>query len=310
MDLNVFLSRHGLALGLIVLGAIGAPQPAAVDDRLREKALLVLRAALEHEERWIKVHAAEALLSLDDPQGVARTFEIELATKGGEPQYRIGIWSVLAQATRGDQPREHWINRILAAFLDTLGPDRLHASETLAKLGYQASERAAEAFELAARSRRGPLAVNARWILANGGRADSDILLAELLESDDSGTRADAAYAIRHFQKLSATAREKLVAAALKEPRDRNGRVSLMSAAFVHAPVDQKAHFKVELLKYARTGTNEEKYEVCAALAKDGQDDDLPLLSGLLDSEDPDVRVGAAHAILRIGRRERQQRPH
>lgn len=295
----------GVGVGL-TLGAAGRPgaSPSAVDERLRAQAVRVLRTALDEEERWIKVHAAEALLSLDDPEGVARTFEIELASKGGEPQYRIGIWRVLAQAARSDQQREQWISEILAAFLDTRGPDRLHAAETLAKLGYQASEPEAEAFELVARTGRGPLAVNARWVLANNGRPNSEMQLAELLRSDDLGTRADTAYAIRHLPKLSRAAWEKLAAAVLGEPRDSSGRLSLISAAFAHAPSDRKAHFKAELLEYARGGTNDEKYEVCAALAKQGQDDDLPLLIGLLDNKDPDVRVGAAQAILRIGQRE------
>ena len=292
----------GLPLG--TANAHGASPPAAVNDRLRHKALHVLRTALEEQERWIKVHAAEALLSLDEPQGVTRIFESELASKGVEPQYRIGVWRVLAQAARRDQQREPWISRILAAFLDTAGPDRLHAAETLAKLGYHASARETDAFELAARTGPGPLAASARWVLANSGRANGDMLLAELLRSDDSGTRGNAAYAIRHRPKLSSAAWKQLAGAVLKAPRDDNGRVYLISAAFVHAPLDQMAHFKAELLTYANTGTSEEKYEACAALAKDGQDDDVPLLIGLLDNNDPDVRVGAAQAILRIGRRE------
>ena len=271
-----------------------------MNERLRQKALHVLRTAMEAEERWIKVHAAEALLSLGYPRGAARTFETELASKGGEPQYRIGIWRVLAQAARNDQLREPWIRRILAAFLDTHGPDRLHAAETLARLGYRAGGKEAEAFELAARTGPGPLAANARWVLANSGRPDSEVRLAELLNSDDAGTRANAAYAIRHLPKLSPAAWKQLTAAARREPPDEIVRASLLSAAFVHAPAaDQKAHFKAELLKYARSGTNDAKYELCAVLAKEGRSDDLPLLGRLLH-DNSDVRVGAAYAILRI----------
>ena len=120
------------------------------------------------------------------------------------------------------------------------------------------------------------------------------------MDSDDGGTRANAAYAIRHLAKLSPAAWEKLTAAVRKEPGNDIVRASLVSAAFVHAPADQKAHFKAELLKYAGSETNDAKYEVCAALAKEGHSDDLPLLSGLLDDDNSDVRVGAAHAIVRI----------
>jgi SSS family solute:Na+ symporter len=280
---------------------MGAARPSAdVNESLRQEALQVLRTAMDTEERWIKVHAAEALLSLGYPEGVTQTFERERAEKGAEPQYRIGIWRVLARAARTDQQREPWITQILAAFRDTRGPDRLHAAETLAKLGYRAGAGEADAFELAARTGPGPLAANARWVLANSGRRLGDVWLAELLASDDPGTRATAAYAIRHLPNVTAAAWEKLTPAVRKEPEDDIVRASLVSAAFVHAPADQKARLKAELLKYARTGTNDAKYEVCAALATHGENDDLPLLTGLLENNNADVRVGAAAAIARI----------
>jgi SSS family solute:Na+ symporter len=296
-------TRHaGLSFLLAALCAAG-PRPAnAQTESLRPKALHVLRTAMESEQRWIKVHAAEALLALDEPRDVARTFESELAAKGAEPQYRIGIWRVLAQAARGDQQREPWITKILSAFKDARGPDRLHAAETLGKLGYRAGELDADAFDLAARTGPGPLAANARWVLANSGRPDGDIRLAELLGSDDAGTRATAAYAIRYLPTLSTAAWEKLAAAARNEPGGEVDivRASLVSAAFVHAPAAQKARFKADVVNYARTGTSDAKVEACAALAQQGRSDDLPLLSGFLDDKNPDVRVGAALAIGRI----------
>ena len=116
------------ALLLIALGTIiglasdtGAAPPGAVSEGLRQKARQTLSTALEKEEGWSKVHAAESLLSLDYPQGVAQTFERELALKGDEPKYRIGIWRVLARASPTDQQREQWINKIRAAFLDAAG---------------------------------------------------------------------------------------------------------------------------------------------------------------------------------------------
>jgi SSS family solute:Na+ symporter len=284
-------------LFLVVLGAVAARASADVHESLRQRAAQVLRSAMDTEDRWIKVHAAEALLSLGYPDGVARTFERELASKGEEPQYRIGIWRVLAQAARSDRERKPWVARILAAFHDTRGPDRLHAAETLGKLGYRAGDTEAAAFDLVARMGPGPLAANARWVLANSGRPGGDIRLADLLASDDAGTRATAAYAIRHLPRLSAAAWERLTVAVRKEPENDIVRASLVSAAFVHAPADQKAQFTIELLKYARTGSNDAKYEACAALATHGRHDDLPLLTGMLENNNADVRVGAAAAI-------------
>jgi hypothetical protein len=293
--------RYGVVLLLLVaVCAAGAPPSAEQQKTLRQKALHVLRTAMDTEARWVKVHAAEALLSVGDAEAVARTFERELASKGGEPEYRIGIWRVLAQGARIRQQRDPWTGKILAAFLDTRGPDRLHAAETLGKLGYRAGGRDADAFELAVRTGPGPLAANARWVLANSGQPDGDVRLAELLASDDAGTRATAAYAVRHLPKVSATAWNTLTTAVSRETVDNIVRASLLSAAFVHAPGDQQARFKAELLEYAHTGTKDEKYEACGALATAGRADDLPLLAGLLDDANVDVRIGAANAVMRI----------
>src|SRR5947207_1112832 len=125
------MTRPIAALALLVLSAVDA-RPAAdnadANASLRQKAVHVLRTAMKSEARWIKVHAAEALLSGGEPQDVvAQTFVIELASKGGEPQYRIGIWRVLAQAAPSGERRDRWIAKILAAFQDVRGPDRLHA---------------------------------------------------------------------------------------------------------------------------------------------------------------------------------------
>jgi hypothetical protein len=286
----------------IALGSVIGP--GAVNAPLRAQAVQVLRASLENEQRWIKVHAAEALVDAGQPDEVARAFEREFEARGAEPEYRVGIWRVLAQAASTAQQRQPWITKIVAAFLDAGGPDRLHAAETLGKLGYRVSGADAGAFERVARAGRGSLAADARWVLANSGQAAGDAPLAELLSSDDRGTRNDAAYAMRHLAKLSSAGWEKLAAATGKSKPGDGERVTLLSAAFVHAPIAQRARFKAELLKYFSNGTNDEKFEVCAALAGAGVDSDLRLLTPLLNDSTPDVRIGAAHAVLKISQRQ------
>ena len=56
-------------------------------------------------------------------------------------------------------------------------------------------------------------------------------------------------------------------------------------------------------MKYARTGSADAKAEACAALAMQGQDEDVALLVSLLDDSHVDIRVAAANAILQIDRR-------
>ena len=288
---------------LLLTIALGAgAMPRAADDPLRARSVQILQAALRTEERWIKVHAAEALIAAGQPDGVARAFEAELAARGAEPQYRIGIWRVLAQTAPTEPEHDTWIARIVAAFLDTGGPDRLHAAEALGKFGYRAHEGEIGAFQLAAGAGRGSLAADAQWVLANG--SDEAVgPLVTMLASEDRGTRNDAAYAIRYLPKLSPASWQKLALAAQQSWMGSAERVTLVSAAFVHAPEKEKAFFKAELLKYLSVGTNDEKLEVCAAIAVKGVKADTARLTPLLDSPVTDVRIGAAQAILRISRR-------
>ena len=284
----------------IALGAASAP--GAVDEPLRAQAIQILRTSLDQESRWGKVHAAEALLATGHGDGVARAFEQELASHADEKEYRIGIWRVLAQAARDESQREASVRTILAAFLDTAGPDRLHAAETLGKLGYRAVGANAAAFELAARVGRGSLAADAQWVLANRTPLAATVLV-KMLQSDDRGTRNDAAYALRHLSILSTVSRAALAAAVNKSRSGDGERVTLLSAAFVHAGPNQQARFKTELLKYLETGTNDEKVEACAALAVKGVNADVPRLAALLTSPTADIRIAAALAILKIDRR-------
>jgi SSS family solute:Na+ symporter len=304
-EISLVLILFGVVAGLPSVRAdtAGSSISDGVNDTIHQKALLLLRTALQKEDRWIKVHAAESLLSLGHSEGIRQAFELELSAKGGEPKYRIGIWRVLAQAAPDAAEREQWIGKIRAAFLDPTGPDRLHAAEALAKLGYQVQNQEADAFKLVAETGDDRLAAETRWIFANNGAMNPQLSLAELLESKEDLARFNAAYALRNLPQLSAAAREKLLAALSKEPAHSSGRIYMISAALVHAPPDQQKQLKAELLSHVKTGDQAAKYEICATLAKVGLKEDLPLLSSLLDDTNSDVRVGAANAVLWIEQR-------
>jgi hypothetical protein len=267
------------------------------------EATRVLHAALASESRWIKVHAAEALLACGgdaDRDEVRHAFERELAAHGSEPEYRIGIWRVLAQAASGD--RDAWVRRIADAFLDTAGPDRLHASESLGKLGYRARADEIEVFERAGRGGVNPLAANALWVLVNTGRADAEPRLADLLTAGDVATRATAAYAVRHLQTAAPATWTKLTTALTAERANGLVRASLAAAAFVQAPSTQRPAFRYALEQESR-GDTDMKSEVCGALAMAGESEDVALLTTLLANPNVDVRIGAARALLEIDRR-------
>jgi SSS family solute:Na+ symporter len=234
---------------------------------------------------------------------VRRTFERELAANGNEPEYRIGIWRVLAQAAPGD--RDARVRRIADAFLDAAGPDRLHASESLGKLGYRAHADEIDAFERAARGGVNPLAVNALWVLVNTGRADAEPRLADLLTAGDEATRATAAYAVRYLRTASPATWTKLTTALTAEHVNGLVRASLAAAAFVQAPSSQRPALRYAIEQQAR-GDTDMKSEVCGALAMAGEADDVLLLATLIGDSNVDVRIGAARALLEIDRRARR----
>jgi len=272
-----------------------------VTPEVRDRAVQALRRTLVEEERWVKVHAAEFLLALDYPDDVQETFEEELARSGEEPEYRIGIWRVLARAAARPEDRDTWTAKILDVFLDTGAPDRLHAVETLAKLRYAASEEEADVFEEAARE--GPMAAYANWVLVNSGVEAAESRLADLLFSPEPGARTAARYALRHLADLSPETRAELTKPAQGEPEDPSGEVFLVTAAVVHAPEGLQTAWKDQLLPFAAEGESSQQYQACETLAAIGAREDLPLLIRLLDDADADVRSAAACAVLRIGRR-------
>jgi SSS family solute:Na+ symporter len=282
-----------------VLGSDQSP----VAPELRERSIRVMREVLERQERWAKVHAAEYLLSLDYPEGVKEAFDKELESHGREPQYRIGIWRVLARAAANDREQGKWVDKIRAVFLDRAATDRLHAIETLAKLRYKVREEDLKAVELAAGPADSPMAPYARWVLVNSERPGAEARLAELLDSTDAEIRLGAAYAFRHLRSVSAGVREKLAAGARREPATSIARVFLVGAAAVHAPPGDLPALKARLVEDLASARGDTRVQACQALAQVGGEQDLAVLTPLLDDPNADLRATAADAILRIGRR-------
>ena len=289
----------------LIHGSVAVAAPGKDVAATRERAIGVLRKALKKEKEWVKVHAAEMLLANNSFDDVRETFQTELQKKPG-PHYRIGVWRVLAQAAASDRiARAKYVEEIVAVLKDKNAPDREHAIESLAQLGYK--DQIPEIIE-AARQGKGAFQAYARWVLANGGGSEDETRFVELLASEDEHIRGKVGYGLRFFTKIGDAAFEKLVAAAHKERSESSARVYLLSALYVHAePGEQEdlsAWSKTELLKYLRTGDREEKNEACMALAVRGGVSDRPVLETPLDNPDVDVQVHAANALLRIERRQ------
>ncbi len=282
--------------------AIAGDATSAVDEPLRQQCVGVLRRVLEHAERWVKVHAAEHLLALDYPEGVLDAFQQELAAHENELAYRIGVWRVMARAVAEEGRAARWIEKIRDAFLDPQAPDRLHAVESLAKLGYQVPPAQIAAFEEAAAG-GGPLAAFASWVLANSRRPGAEEGLARLLDSADPKARLAAGYALGRLASVSPETAATLLSAARGEPADSPARVYLVAAGARHARGADRQALAEDLRRYVRAGAPDDRVPACEALAGLAEVADLPLLAGLLAESNADLASSAAWAVLRIGRR-------
>lgn len=283
----------------LVAGELPAPDDAA----LRQRCVAALRAVLRDEQRWVKVHAAEYLLQLDYREGVRETFEQERLASEQEPQYRIGVWRVLAQADAEERRSAAWVAKIRDVFLDPAASDRLHALESLAKLRYQVPRELRAPFLQAADGSGGAMVVFARWVLLNSGVPQAEERLTELLASPDEPTRRLCGYSLVRVRNLSPAGQEQVVAAAEREPADSPARVTLVGAAARHASGSHRDRYRQQLLTYLRASQAEEQIRACEALAAVAEPADLPSLIEPLGSPDNDLRATAAWSILRLGRR-------
>jgi SSS family solute:Na+ symporter len=269
---------------------------------LRDASLAAMRHLLAEGQRWGKVHAAEYLLSLDYREGVREAFGAECARHGGEPQYRIGIWRVLAKTSFADVDRDAWIGKIREAAFSPDSADRTHAVEALAKLGYRPTDEEATSIRRLADCDT-PLGAYAAWLLVGRDRAHGEPRLAARLQSADSETRLVAAYAIRNLRSISGATGEALRRAVEREPADSPNRVFIVAAMAVHSSSSDLAAWKRELLEFASRGPESSRVEACQTLAQVADASDLPRMATLVSDPNLEVQAAAGYGVLRIGRR-------
>ena len=314
------------------VGVVGCHTDKNVDGAvvtLRTQCVNVMQATLRSEERWVKVHAAEFLVSLDYRTGVRDVFASERKRHGGEPEYRIGILRVLAELDRHNSTAfTSHVDQIRDIFLNENAPDRIHAVESLAKLGYKFSESLADielsktlAEEVApfrSFAEHESLAgrAYALWVLLNNGDSTAELRLADLLTAADDLTQMTAAYALRHQDAVASNTSDALRSALEKEPPESLARVYLLTATFKHCQngedIDSREAWQNELLSLLTRGTPTEQYEVSRLAAEIGDQWSKTLVSvwdeGAGDVS-ADVKSSIAHALCRIGRRQIPRMP-
>lgn len=153
----------------------------------------------------MKVHAAEFLLwEEQEKETVYKAFKAQENQYAIIPQYRIGIWRVLYQASDNPKEKQLYLDSITDAFFH--GSDHLHALETLAKLKFPV-DKLSDTFEgeILNAKQRDSHYIYGLWNLYYGERADRDEILARLMDVlEDSeqldATKLAACYVLRYLK--------------------------------------------------------------------------------------------------------------
>lgn len=291
------------AFRVLRIACLGAGLVAAMrgEDRAAE-ARRTLRDVLAREGGWIKVHAAEVLANHGEAARVREAFLEELKAHGSEPQYRIGIWRTLALASANETGRADWVGRIRAVFVDPASPDRLHAVETLGKLGGPHPAPVVAAAKAWLRAVPPEDAAFGLWVCWQAGEPDALRAIIGLLDSPQAAARSRAAYVLYRSGTTEPAALAALARAADAEPADSPGRTNIVGAACrLKAAPARLGHWRQILDRVVGEGAPGARYAALQALLPLYRPVDVPRLLPLLRHEHPDVRTGAAAAILAAG---------
>lgn len=290
---------------------------------LDEQAFNELLTVLKTQPEFIKVHAAEYLIWLGHTAEARKEFLHENDLHGGQPKYRIGIWRVLAQTESDAEGKMKWSDKVLRAFGDMNGPDRLHASETLAKLKISPLEKYPEAVQQSLADESRNLQVYTLWAISYSSPDSLNKNRPEFLHMAVSDTSTDvrkiSSYILRKIG-LDSEQWRSFVTAAFSESPTSELYFSLLTTAYITAPADGedddlRSRVGHELLKDYETRPAVDRIAIAHALAEKGTETDLPVLESLLanehisgiyeaDSQEAaDVRAAAAYAIIKIKRR-------
>jgi SSS family solute:Na+ symporter len=260
---------------------------------------------LDHEMRagkaFVRIHAAEALIEHGYGFKVARVMQSEENTT--TPAYRVGVWRVLARIAPNERVRAQFIHRLRQVMLDRTLSDRLHAAESLAKLGVD--DRAdRHALEQWITNADDAIAAFPVWLLVLSSspseRAHDEARLRHFLDSQDPIARLRAGFALGRLRELSAASRAALRRRARAEPSHSPARVYLAAGALLHtrSGSSSSALFKTVLRRYLRDGKPNEQLEAGTVLGQRGTAADIPFLEPLLKNHAADARIGAANGLL------------
>ena len=308
---------------------ISCNDDSAKSDALAEKSMKELKTVLHEQSQFVKVHAAEYLIWLGHTEEVRKVFLAEDSLHGKETPYRIGIWRVLAQTEEMPEDKMRWINKVLDVYGDSIAPDRLHATETLAKLQQSPFEKYPELTRKTLTADNRNLNTYALWAMSYSSDSAMEKnrtdFLRMALEDSDQIIRKISAFIVRKIRGLTETEWTTLANKAFTEPGTSEMKHSLLNTAFVTLPADIKKtelfdNIYKEMVKDSNAFSAGQRMELALSLADSGEETDLPVLLSMLNNENitgkyevgskegADVRATAAYAILKIKERAKEKK--
>jgi HEAT repeat protein len=290
-----------------------------------KKALAELNSILEHSQKFVKVHAAEYLIWTGHPEAALKEFLKEEKIYSNEPKYRIVIWRVLVQAERDPACKKIWLKKIYDAYKDMDGPDRTHATETLAKLKQPVANQFPQLTAKTLASSDRNLQTYALWASSYGSDIQMDRNRKKFIDLTLTDTnliiRKISAFVLRQLKGLNLLQWEQLTTVALSSDKADGTYVTFLATSLVTAPAgaDSKKLSQINdlLIKDIKNYTVDQRTELSLALAEKGEITHLEILQGFINNDnssgiyDPssdegaDLRAAAAYAILKISRRQK-----
>ena len=124
-----------LLFGIIISMSCACSNPKDSLSADHKLALTTLKKVAHSDEFWVQVHAIEFLVQLGYSEWVDSSFLEWFSAHDDIPKERIGIWRIGVNAAKNETDRKQYLEKIINAYKNPTGPDRIHAAETLAKLG-------------------------------------------------------------------------------------------------------------------------------------------------------------------------------
>lgn len=293
-----------------------------------DKSLSVLKEVAECPDFWVKVHAIEYLADLGYIKEAQRLVQEELSSFSTIPEKRIGFWRINYKVAATEKERNIWLQNIVVAYLNIHGTDRIHAAETLSKLGYSFRNLNPAVVSDDLANAQGMLYSFVLWGNSIPLPEETTINfegLLEQLDHEDEQKRKLAAYALSFFNSIPLNDWEKLAGNALNEPFGTEASSYLLGAAYslydrqTNADGQKLRKIRKRLLQLETSESRSDRIELCRALAEYSEEKDWMILNRLREVQHPlstfsdeppvenskehpwnlDVKAAAAYALIK-----------